>query len=185
MLRLSLALSLLPLFTLGCAHAGPILTGPTVELALDSGHPEERPLTPAKPFELLMRMDPAMPAYLPRRLRLLLAQPGHLVLTLYATTPEGQPGAPLLTLDRHYDAAFTSTGKDGKWIVERLALPVERAPIWVGLSSPGDDGGDVRLWASSNDSGSVFARDPDPATPLSAGKQPRTPMVRLEVSPAP
>ena len=183
MLRLSLLLPLVPALALGCAHVGPIPSGPTVEIALDNGHPEERPLTPAKPFELLMRIDPALPAYRPRQLRLLLAQPGHLVLTIYATTPEGQPGAVLTTLDRHYDATLTSTGKDGKWIVERLDLPVQRAPIWIGLYGSGD--GDVRLWASSNDSGNVFARDPDPSTPLSAGRQPRTPMVRVEVSPAP
>ncbi len=167
----------------GCAHAPePRVEGPLLELQLDDGHPAERPLTPDRAFEILLKLDPALPAWRPVRLRFLLAQPGHLVFTLYKEGADGHPGEALFALDRRYDAALVSTGQDGRWVVEELPSEPRRGPIWLGIAAPGD-GGDPRLWASSNTS-QVFARDPDPAAPFAASKQPRTPMIRLEVAPA-
>ena len=112
----------------------------------------------------------------------------RLITHLYATSPEGEPGAVLTVVERSFDAQLTSNGTDGKWVVEELSLPVQRAPIWIGIHNPGHAaetgrGDDPRLWATSNDSGSVFQRDADPNTPRSATHIPRTPVVRLEVEP--
>jgi hypothetical protein len=174
--------ALLALLICGCAHTGPISTGPTLELALDDGHPAEKPLTPAQTFEMLMKFDPALPGYTPRLIRFMLAQPGHVIFTFYDTAADGSPGKPLSTIDRVYEASWISDGKDGRWVVEVLDLPTQRAALYVGIQSPGG-GGDPRLWASSNDTKKVYQRDPDPNVPLSATTIPRTPLLRLEVSP--
>jgi hypothetical protein len=169
----------------GCAHAPePRSDGPTLEIALDDGHAAERPLTPDRAFELLMRFDPALPAWRPLRLRFLLAQPGHLVFTFYKEGADGRPAEALGAVERHYEPALVSTGKDGRWVIESLSLGVLHGPIWLGVSAPGG-GGDPRLWASSTASDAVRMRDPDPAAPFSSTKIPRTPMARLEVAPAP
>jgi hypothetical protein len=164
----------------GCASTPETrLSGPTLELALDEGRPSERPLTPAKTFELLLRVDPKLPSWTPRRLRLLLAQAGHVVFTFYGDGESGRsPGAPLGSLDRAYDPSFTSDGRDGKWVIEELSLPAQRGAIWIGVHSPG--GGDPRLWATSNDSGAAFMRDADPTA--RPERIPRTPVMRLEVT---
>ena len=184
MARRTLTLSLLSLCTLGaCKHAPEMhAAGPILQMVLDDGHATERPLTPSKTFELLMRFDPGLPAYLPRRMWLQLAQPGHITVSIYGTTRDGNPGDPLYSVERVYDPLLISNGSDGKWVIEELDLPAQHAPIWVGLHSPGG-GNDPRLWASSNDSGSVYMRDPDPSTPLSSTKIPRTPLLRIEFSP--
>ena len=176
-----------------CAHASaPRVPGPSMEVALDVGTPSERPLTPGRAFEVLMKFDPGLPAYVPRRFRFLLAQGGHIVFTLYGTTGDGGPGSRLVEIDRLYDPAMASSGKDGRWIVEEVTLPpdrrVQRGPLWIGFHGPvggGGGGNDPRLWACSHDSGLVFQRDPDPATPLSSTRIPRTPTLRVEVEPAP
>lgn len=176
----SIALSLL---VAGCAHAPaarPAPSGPTLELQLDDGHASERPLTPNQTFEVLMRFDPGLPQWTPRRLRFLLAQPGHLFFTLYAEGADGHPGRALAGFDRVYDASLVSTGRDGRWVIEELELAPQRGPLWIGFHSPG---GDVRLWASSN-SAAVYMRDPDPAAPFQSTRIPRTPMLRVEVAPA-
>jgi hypothetical protein len=173
------------LLATGCSHAPEtrpaVTTGPTLELTLDNGRASERPLTPQKSFEMLVRFAPLVPDYIPLRIRFLLAQPGHLVFTVYATTPEDLPGAELTRIERDYEPALVSNGSDGRWVIERLALPVQHAPLWIGIYSRGE--GDPRLWASSNDSHAVFVRDADPAARLSE-RLPRTPVLRLEVAPA-
>jgi hypothetical protein len=168
---------------LGCAHAPPPVetSGPTLELRLDEGRPDQKPLTPDRSFEMLMRFDPKLPQYVVRRIRFLLAQPGHLVLTVYETSPEGNPGAAVDRIDRVYEPIFVSDGKDGRWVVETPALGERHAPLWIGLYSPGG-GGDPRLWATSNTS-DVFQRDADPTVPLYSGRIPRTPVLRVEVAP--
>jgi hypothetical protein len=169
----------------GCNHAPemrpPITTGPTLELTLDDGRPGERPLTPQRSFETLMRFAPLVSDYIPLRFRFLLAQPGFLIFTVYAGTLENTPGAPLARIERDYDASLCSSGSDGRWVVEALAVPVQRAPVWIGISTGGD--ADPRLWASSNNSGAVFARNGDP-TARPTERLPRTPILRLEVAPA-
>jgi hypothetical protein len=175
-----------------CRHAPEMRTpGPSVEVALDDGQAAEKPLTPARTFEVLMKIDPGLPAYVPRRMRFLLAQGGHVIFTLYGTGPDGGPGATLCEIDRIYDPTMISSGKDGKWVVEELTIPgpnrVQRTPVWVGIHGPAGgtvSANDPRLWASSHSSGLVFQRDPDPATPLSSTAIPRTPLLRVEVEPA-
>jgi hypothetical protein len=175
-----------------CAHAPqPRSSGPTVEVTLDDGRAAERPLTPGRAFEILIKMDPSIPSYAPRRLRFQLAQAGRLAFTIYGTGGDGGPGAALAEIDRVYEPSLTSSGKDGKWVLEELKVPTQHAPIWIGIHGPVErsrgfaGNSDPRLWASSRDSGLVFQRDPDPSTPLSATRVPRTPMVRVEVEPAP
>lgn len=168
----------------GCASAPPVVqSGAEVEVALDEGRASERPLTPSRTFEMLVRIDPKMPSYQAVRMRFLLAQPGRIVFAVYAVGEGGGPGATLKVIDRDYGPWLTSTADDGKWVVESLAdLPVQTGPIFIGLSSP-EKHSDPRLWASSNDSGQVFMREADPATPLSAMHIPRTPKLRVSVVP--
>lgn len=170
---------------LGCAHAQVTRpTGPTVEVALDEGAPSERPLTPEKSFETLMRFDPQLPSFQLRQMRLQLAQAGQISFNVYANADD-HPGELLTTIDRSYTPGMCSDGKDGKWIIEDLSsLPPQKGAVWIGYFSRGG-GGDPRLWATSNNSGAVFSRDVDPSTPLSAGRLPRTPILRVELSPTP
>jgi hypothetical protein len=169
---------------LACAHRGALkIEGPSVEVALDEGRPSERPLTPGQPFEILIRIDPKLPQYQLASMRFQLAQPGHLVFTLYAITGEGNVGAPLKTIDRTYGPEMISAGDDGKFVVEDLSdVPVQRGPIFLGIYNPEKEG-DARLWATSNDSGAVFQREADPSVPLSQTRLKRTPVVRVRVRP--
>jgi hypothetical protein len=170
---------------IACAHAPPPrLVGPELEVALDQGRADQRPLTPGQPFEMLVRVEPKMAAWRPLRMRFQLAQPGPIVFTLYAVDANGRPGAALKSIERNYGPALTGGADDGKWVVEDLSdVPVQRAPIFIGLYSP-EKTADARLWATSNDSGQVFQRDPDPSVPLSSMKIPRTPRLRVAVAPA-
>jgi hypothetical protein len=166
----------------GCAHApSTVAAGPRLELQLDDGTASERPLTPNQTFEMLMRFEPRLPSWRLRRLRFLLAQAGTLAFTFYGDGADGHPGAPLLRVERSYDPQLVSTGKDGRWVVEELDAPPGTGAFWLGIHAPG--GGDARLWASSNRA-AVYQRDPDPATPFSSTKIPRTPIVRIEVAPS-
>jgi hypothetical protein len=169
---------------LGCAHGKAVhIDGPSVEVALDEGRPSERPLTPGQPFEFLIRIDPRLSEYHLVELRFQLAQPGHLVFTLYAITGEGNVGGPLKTIDRTYGPEMISSGDDGKFVVEDLSdAQVQHGPIFVGIYSPEKES-DARLWATSNDSGSVFQREADPTVPLSQTRLKRTPIVRVRVRP--
>ena len=54
-----------------------------LELAYDDGQPTERPILAVADFEWLIKFEPNLPAYSPRRLRLLVAQPGELQLVFY------------------------------------------------------------------------------------------------------
>jgi hypothetical protein len=175
------ALALLLPLVASCAHApGP--PAPTLELALDEGRPSERPLTPQRTFEMLMQFDPQLPAYKPLGIRFLLAQPGRIVLTVYRMMPDGGPGLPLATIERDYGIEWCSGPGERRWIVERLDLPVQKTPLYVGIFSPG--AGDPRLWATSNETRRVFQRDPDPSTPMSSTAIPRTPILRLDIAPS-
>jgi hypothetical protein len=165
----------------GCAHAPPVAGGPEVEIALDEGRASEQPLTPPQPFEMLLRIDAKMPVYRLRRMRFLLAQPGHIVFTVYACTVDNTPGAVLASFDRTYGPELTSAAGDGKWIVEDLSrVPAQRGPIFVGVYSP-EKHSDPRLWASSDDTGQVVQRELDPAQPFT--RVPRTPKLRVAVAP--
>ncbi len=168
----------------GCAHAPSVVVeGPQIEVALDEGKPDQRPLTPGQPFELLMRFDPKMAQYRARRLRFQLAQPGKLVFTVYAVDENGRPGRALKTIERDYGPDFAGGADEGKWVVEDLSsVPAMSGALFVGVYSP-EKSGDARLWACSNDSGNVFARDTDPALPLSSSRVPRTPRLRVVVAP--
>jgi hypothetical protein len=116
-------------------------------------------------------------------MRFQLAQPGHLVFSLYSITGEGNPGAAFRTIDRTYGPEMTSSGNDGKWVIEELAgLPVQKGPIFIGIYSPEKES-DPRLWATSNDSGAVFQREADPSVPLSQTAIKRTPRLRVTVRP--
>ena len=162
----------------------PTLTEPTLELALDEGRSAERPLTPPPTFEVLMRFDPHIDAYRVDRLRFLLAQPGHVTLTLYLTDDVGRPGKVLRTIDRVYEPAMSSGAGDGKWVVEELpGTPPVRGPLWVGISCP-EKHSDPRLWATSNDSGNVFQRDADVLLTLDQLRIRRTPQLRVTITPA-
>lgn len=167
----------------GCAHAPEArLTGPTVEVALDDGRPQEKPLTPNRSFEVLMRFDPRLPSYRLRQMRIMIAQAGGFSFNVYTNGPGDAPGDTLKAIEREYSPSLASTGQDGKWVIESLTdVPPQKGPVWIGISTRGT--GDARLWASSNDSGEVFSRDADPTTPLSANRLRRTPMVRLELLP--
>ena len=159
------------------------IPGPQIEVQLDEGRSSERPLTPSPTFEVLMRIDPHLSVFHPIALRFLLAQPGHVVFRLYATDDVGHPGPMLLELDRLYGPEMTSSGSDGKWVVERIeGVPPQHAPVFVGISSP-EKQSDPRLWASSNDTGSVFQREADPAVTLDQTRIPRTPKLRVTVVP--
>ena len=172
------------ILSLGCAHAPVAVEGPLIEVVLDEGKPDQRPLTPDKTFELLMRFDPKLPSYRLVRARFQLAQPGKLVFTVYAVDGSGRPGAPLKTIERNYPPACAGSADDGKWVVEDLSdVPPLGAPVFVGVYSPIKQE-DPRLWACSNDSGAVFARDADPSLPMSSTKVRRTPRLRLVVAPA-
>jgi hypothetical protein len=170
----------------GCGHLPPpVVSGPEVEMSLDEGRAVERPLTPDKTFEMLVRIDPKLPGFQPERMRFLLAQPGHIVFTVYAVDGNGHVGKELKVIDRVYGPELASTAGDGKWITESLAdVPVQRAPIFVGLYSP-EKHGDPRLWASANDSGEVFQRELDAANAAAATRIPRTPKLRVVVEPRP
>lgn len=156
-----------------------------LELSYDDGQPAERPILAASDFEWLIKFEPNLPAYAPRRLRLLLAQPGELRLAVYRhDEATGRPGARLFAIERSYDAPFTSGGRDGKWLSEPITgVPVQSGPLWVGISVPRPDSGAARLWASKNESAQVFQRDAEPTTALQSGRLPVTPMLRLLVVP--
>ncbi len=156
-----------------------------LELSYDDGQPAERPILAAPDFEWLIKFEPNLPAYTPRRLRLLVAQPGELRLILYRhDDATGRPGARIGAIERTYDAAFSSGGHDGKWLSEPITgVPVQTGPLWVGISVPRTDSSAARLWASKNESAQVFQRDAEPATALQSGRLPVTPMVRLLVVP--
>ncbi len=169
----------------GCAHNGDEKADtpyPRIEVRLDEGRAAEKPLTPQKTFEILMKMDPGLGGYTPRKFRFLLAQAGKITFTLYQAGADGGPGAAIGTIEHDYDGAFVSDGKDGRWVTEKLInYPIQHGTLWLGIHAPA--GGDPRLWATSNRS-EAYQRDPDPSAALSNLKIPRTPMVRLEVVPA-
>jgi hypothetical protein len=173
---------LLPAIALaaGCAHAAAPRSTYQVELQLDEGRAVDRPLIPGRAFEELLRFDPKLPSWTPLRLRLLLAQPGAVVLTLYAEAERGRPGAPLHTVERRYGAELVAAAGESKWVVEELlGVPPQKGAVFVGLYSPERDS-DPRLWATPNASGAVFQRGPDGAlSPV-----PRTPVLRLDVAPS-
>ena len=187
--RLAVVGTLVLTTAVGCS-GGPKSTKATVqetelELAYDDGQPAERPMLAGADFEWLIKFEPNLPAYSPRRLRLLVAQPGELRLYLYRhDEASGRPGARLGAVERTYDASFTSSGRDGKWVSEPLSgVPVQTGPVWVGISVPKPDSGAARLWASKNESLQVYQRDAEPTTALQSGRLPVTPMVRLLVLP--
>ena len=156
-----------------------------LELAFDDGQPSERPLLPGADGEWLMRFEPTLPAYKPQRIRLLIAQPGKLRLSLYRHDDSGRPGAKLTQLERTYEVNHTSSGLDGKWVLEPvLDVPVQTGPLWLGISVPASDPSAARLWTSRRESGQVFQRDAEPGTALQSTKLPMSPMVRLLVSAA-
>ncbi len=176
------ALAPLVLSSMGCGHA-PLqpVSSTEIELAHDearAGVRLDKPLVPPRAFEELVRFDPKLPSWTPLRLRLRLAQPGAIVLTVYRDAG-GRPGQPVRAIDRRYGAELVGGATDGRWLVERLdGMAAERGPIWVGLYSPEKDG-DVRLWATPNGSGEVFQREADGAlSPV-----PRTPILRVDVAP--
>lgn len=156
-----------------------------LELSYDDGQPAERPILAAPDFEWLIKFEPNLPAYTPRRLRLLVAQPGELRLILYRhDDATGRPGARIGAIERSYDATFSSGGHDGKWLSEPITgVAVQTGPLWVGISVPRTDSSAARLWASKNESAQVFQRDAEPTTALQSGRLPVTPMVRLLVVP--
>jgi hypothetical protein len=161
--------------------------GPELEIVYDDGHPSERPLLPPSPFEWLIKFEPNLPAYKPLRLRLLLAQPGPLRLTLYAADPAGRPGAPLRTIERSFAPELTSAGQDGKWLLEPLAdLPIQTGPVFVGISVPTPGNDAARLWSTVPASASphVFQRDPEQGTAMQSSRLALTPMLHLVLSPA-
>ncbi len=154
-----------------------------LELAFDDGQPAERPLLPGGDGEWLIRFEPTLPAYKPQRLRLLIAQPGKIRMTLYRHDESGRPGTKITSLERTYEVNHTSSGLDGKWVLEPiLDAPTQVGPLWVGVSVPTTDPTAARLWASRKESGQVFQRDGEPGTALQSTKLPMTPMVRLLVS---
>ena len=156
-----------------------------LELSYDDGQPTERPMLAGSDFEWLIKFEPNLPAYSPRRLRLLVAQPGELRLVLYRhDEASGRPGARLAAVERTYDATFTSGGRDGKWVSEPLSgVGIQTGPVWVGIAVPKPDSGAARLWASKNESPQAYQRDAEPTTALQSGRLPVTPMVRLLVVP--
>jgi hypothetical protein len=156
-----------------------------LEFAYDDSQPAERPMLAGTDFEWLIKFEPNLPAYAPRRLRLLLAQPGELRLAVYRhDEASGRPGARLLSIERSYDATFTSGGHDGKWLSEPLVgVPLQTGPLWIGISVPKADSAAARLWASKNESPQVYQRDAEPTTALQSGRLPVTPMLRLLVTP--
>ena len=154
-----------------------------LELAFDDGQPAERPLLPSADGEWLIRFLPTLPAYKPQRIRLLVAQPGKFRLTLYRHDDSGRPGAKLTQLERTYEVNHTSSGLDGKWVLEPvLDVPVVTGPLWLGISVPTSDPSAARLWTSRRESDQVFQRDAEPGTALQSTKLPMSPMVRLLVS---
>lgn len=154
-----------------------------LELAFDDGQPAERPLLPGGDGEWLIRFEPTLPAYKPQRLRLLVAQPGKIRFALYRNDESGRPGAKLTSLERTYEVNHTSSGLDGKWVLEPVVdLPIQSGPLWLGVSVPTTDPTAARLWASRKESGQVFQRDSEPGTALQSTRLPMTPMVRLLVS---
>src|SRR5207244_2167882 len=94
---LSSALLLGGVALLGCGSSLPYVgpPRPEVEITLDDGRASEQPLTPAQPFEMLIRVDPHLAAYRLLRLRFLLAHPGHIVFTVYSVDDSGRPGKAL------------------------------------------------------------------------------------------
>ncbi len=177
----SLWLSLGFLTVVGCKHGPEIRSyARTLEMVLDNGRASERPLTPPSTFEMLLRYDPQLSGYKPLAMRFLLAHSGHLIFTIYENSAQERPGKVLKVIDGEYDPSLISSGKDGKWVLEQLGLPMQKGPIWIGIHAVGGD--DPRLWASSNES-SAYQRDPDPATPFDSTRIRRTPMVRLDVLP--
>ncbi len=162
-----------------------MVSGPEVEVAHDDGRPTERPLTPDKTFELLVRFDPRMTGWKPDRLRFQLAQPGRLAFAIYRVDAEGRPGEEVKTIERDYGPEMVSAGSDGKWVTESLAdVATQHGPVFIGIYSP-EKQGDPRLWANSNDSGEVFQREADPSLPLDALRVRRTPKLRVIVIPSP
>lgn len=176
---------------LGCAGLQPAKEPPPtteLELAYDSGPASERPLLPQASFEWLIKFEPNLPAYQPHRLRLLLAQPGAMRLTLYAADAAGRPGETLRTLERTYTPEQTSNGKDGKWLLEPLFdLSRQTGAMFVGISVPNPGPSAARLWATTVEPGSpphAFARDAEPGTPLQSTRLATMPMLRLSLVPA-
>lgn len=151
-----------------------------IEMAHDDGRAGDRPILPSGDFELLVKNEPQLPSYRPLRLRFLVGQPGRLQFHLYEHDAKAnRPGKLLYTVSGAYSPAMTSSGKDGKWVVETLPeLPAMNGPIWLGIGVP-DSSSEARVWASQNDSGHVYQRDTEPGTALISTPVRYTPMVRL------
>lgn len=155
-----------------------------VEVAYDDGHPADRPILPSGGFELLMKDEPNIPSYRPLRLRFLVGQPGRLVIHLYNTGKDGRPAKLLYTIAGDYGPQLTSSGSDGKWVIENLPgdVPLVHGPLWVGIGVP-DPSSEARVWATRNDSGQVYQRDEEPQTALISSPVHYTPMVRVVLQP--
>lgn len=159
--------------------------GPELELIYDDGQAADRPLLPESGAEWLVKFDPGLAAYRPLRLRLLVADPGELHLSLYAADENGRPGSTLKTIDKQVEPEATSSGQDGKWLLVSLSeVPTQLGPLFLGISAKKPGEAAARLWVSGKSSTQVFQRDSEPATALQSTQRSFTPLVRLAVSPA-
>jgi len=184
----SSALALLFLLQSGCASSSRLLGNGQVshelELSFDDGQPADRPLLPPIEGEWLLRFEPTLPAYKPQRVRFLVAQPGKIRFSLYAQDASGRPGAKLFSVERAYEINHTSSGSDGKWVLESMGdVAALSGPVWLGISVPTADVTAARLWVSRKEATQAFSRDPEPGTALQSTPLKVTPMVRLLVLP--
>lgn len=166
-----------------CAHkgAGQPRDLREVLLAYDDNRPSAALTFPTMTYEALVRFEPTGKQR-PWRLWMLAQAPGKVTVTLYRDTVFTAPGEPLDTFTREIGADDVSSGRDGRWMVEDLQnlAPLD-APIWVGVRKTA---GAPALWTSAVSSGQSFLRDRDPSRGVSILPVKRTPMLRLELTPA-
>jgi hypothetical protein len=168
----------------GCASgagAAGARSGRELVMAYDDSRPDGTVAFPSRTYESVVRFDLPAGPHRPLRLRLQVAAPGALAITVYDDTPLETPGDAVFTVRRDLEGADLSDGKDGRWIVEDLsAMKPVRGAVWVGVHK---EGGEPTIWSSAVVSGRAFVRNNDPQNPMGLLPVRRTPMIRLELSP--
>jgi hypothetical protein len=173
----------------GCATAPAAVQGRAARgtrelvLAYDDARASGTLAFPSSTYESVVRFELPQGEHRPLRLRFQAEAGGKLEITIYDSTPLETPGEALRTLTCELAKDDLSDGRDGRWVVEELLdMKPLKGVVWVGVRKAG---GEPTIWASSVVSGQVFIRNNDPQNFMGLLPTKRTPMLRLEVAPAP
>lgn len=165
-----------------CGHDGDA-TGPArdVVMAYDDNKATASLVFPSLTYESMMRVELPDGKLRPQRLRLQVAAPGTIAVTVYENDLLETPGRPLFELSRELVQEDVSNGKDGRWALADLRdRPALTGVVWLGMRKTA---GEPALWTSAVVSGQSYLRDRDPKRAMGLLPVKRTPMVRLEFLP--